>query len=205
MTRGDAWPTGRTVLWLLGLLSLVSVTWTGLAGYAAALFSVYMAQHMVLSMLTPILLLLAAPIMLTLRAFPLLGHQLMLIHFLAVGLLFSGPILAIDLWPRRSAAGLRLVELLIAVPFHALFGVIVMQTAYPLSRPSRTRAAHSGSTVTMAVFVQWIRSDRRGAARYDSQAVRGGDAALARYNDALRQMHERTSGYSPLKQGFTSP
>jgi cytochrome c oxidase assembly factor CtaG len=26
-----------------------------------------------------------------------------------------------------------LVELLIAVPFHAFFGVIVMQTAYPLS------------------------------------------------------------------------
>jgi putative copper resistance protein D len=57
----------------------------------------------------------------------------MLMHFLTVGLLFFGPILAIDPWPRRSAPGLRLIELLIAVPFHAFFGVVVMQTAYPLS------------------------------------------------------------------------
>jgi cytochrome c oxidase assembly factor CtaG len=139
-SRGDAWPVGRTVSWLLGLGSLVSVTCTGLAGYASALFSVHMAQHMVLSMLTPILLLLAAPITLALRALPSrghlrrgllsvlhsrfarlishpgitvsafvvslfglyftelldvamrshVGHQLMLIHFLAVGLLFLG-------------------------------------------------------------------------------------------------------------------
>jgi putative copper resistance protein D len=60
-----------------------------------------------------------------------LGHQLMLVRFLVVGLLFFGPIRAVDPWPRHSAPGLRLVELLVAVPSHAFFGVAVMQTGYP--------------------------------------------------------------------------
>jgi putative copper resistance protein D len=38
-----------------------------------ALFSVHMAQHMVLSMLAPILLLLGAPITLALRVLPAAG------------------------------------------------------------------------------------------------------------------------------------
>jgi cytochrome c oxidase assembly factor CtaG len=144
-----------------------------------------------------------------------LGHQLILVHFLAVGLLFFGPILAVDPWPRRSAPGLRLVELLVAVPFHAFFGVTVMQTGYPLSNTFAvsTRALGSdpiadqaigggiawgfGETpilfVTLVVFAQWVRSDTRAARRFDRQAVRDGDAALADYNARLQRLHERQS------------
>ena len=266
--RGDAWPAGRTIGWLLGLASLLAVTCTGLASFATALFSIHMVQHMVLSMLTPILLLLGAPITVALRALPAagpagaprrvllavlhsrfatvishpgvtvtvfvvslfalyftnlldvamathLGHQLMLIHFLTVGLLFFGPILAVDPWPRRSAPGLRLIELLVAVPFHAFFGVIVMQTGYPLSdtfsasartlgvEPLADQATGGaiawsfGETpiliVTLIVFAQWVRSDTRTARRLDRQADRDEDAALTTYNAQLRRLHDQQS------------
>jgi len=66
--RGDRWPVGRTVAWMIGLLTIVVVTMSGVATYSPILFSVHMAQHMVLSMLTPIFLVLGAPITLALRA-----------------------------------------------------------------------------------------------------------------------------------------
>ncbi|MFD7833229.1 cytochrome c oxidase assembly protein [Kitasatospora sp. NPDC059803] len=66
--RGDRWPVGRMVGWAAGVGSLILVTCTGLNDYGMVLFSAHMIQHMVLSMLTPILLLLGAPITLALRA-----------------------------------------------------------------------------------------------------------------------------------------
>ncbi|MEU9075966.1 cytochrome c oxidase assembly protein [Kitasatospora sp. NPDC048538] len=66
--RGDRWPVGRTVGWVAGVGTLLLVTCTGLNDYGMVLFSAHMIQHMVLSMLTPILLLLGAPITLALRA-----------------------------------------------------------------------------------------------------------------------------------------
>ncbi|WP_436789625.1 cytochrome c oxidase assembly protein [Yinghuangia sp. YIM S10712] len=66
--RGDRWPIGRTIAWLAGVASILLATSTGLAVYGNALFSVHMVQHMILSMLSPILLLLGAPITLALRA-----------------------------------------------------------------------------------------------------------------------------------------
>jgi putative copper resistance protein D len=66
--RGDAWPVGRTVSWFIGLLTIVVVTMSGVGTYSPILFSVHMAQHMVLAMLSPILLVLGAPVTLALRA-----------------------------------------------------------------------------------------------------------------------------------------
>ncbi len=69
-TRGDRWPAGRTVSFVLGLVTVVLMTGTGIGGYGMRLFSVHMLQHMVLSMLSPVLLLLGAPITLALRTLP---------------------------------------------------------------------------------------------------------------------------------------
>lgn len=66
--RGDAWPRGRTVSWGIGVILLVLATQSGVARYAPVLFSVHMAEHMVLSMLVPIFLVLGAPMTLALRA-----------------------------------------------------------------------------------------------------------------------------------------
>ncbi|WP_425556311.1 cytochrome c oxidase assembly protein [Kitasatospora nipponensis] len=68
LRRGDRWPVGRTVAWTLGVLTIVAVTCSGLNDYGMVLFSAHMIQHMVLSMLVPILLLLGAPITLALRS-----------------------------------------------------------------------------------------------------------------------------------------
>ena len=68
--RGDDWPVGRTVAWLAGCLALLLATSSGIGRYAAAMFSVHMAEHMLLGMLVPILLVLGAPITLGLRTLP---------------------------------------------------------------------------------------------------------------------------------------
>ncbi|WP_328497821.1 cytochrome c oxidase assembly protein [Streptomyces sp. NBC_00414] len=72
--RGDAWPVGRTVAFATGVLSVMLVLCTGLNDYGMVMFSVHMVQHMVISMLSPILILLGAPITLALRALPTAGR-----------------------------------------------------------------------------------------------------------------------------------
>jgi cytochrome c oxidase assembly factor CtaG/putative copper export protein len=72
--RGDAWPKGRTVAWLLGCLALLFVTSSGVGRYMPAMFSMHMAAHMLLSMLVPILLVLGGPVGLALRALPAAGR-----------------------------------------------------------------------------------------------------------------------------------
>ncbi|MFD1660050.1 cytochrome c oxidase assembly protein [Streptomyces caeni] len=86
--RGDAWPVGRTVAFVTGVLTVLLVMCTGLNDYGMVMFSVHMVQHMVISMLSPILILLGAPVTLALRAMrpAARGHRgprellLMLLH-----------------------------------------------------------------------------------------------------------------------------
>jgi len=180
--RGVRWPVGRTISWLAGCASLFYVTASGLQTYGMGMFSLHMIQHMVLTMISPLLLLMGAPVTLALRVLPVVpgpagmprrlllgglhsrlaqavasplftvplfiaslyavyftpifddlmsttpGHTFMLLHFLVTGLLFFGPIIAVDPWPRRSSHGGRMLELLLPAPFHAFFGVIVMMS-----------------------------------------------------------------------------
>ncbi|MFG3708030.1 cytochrome c oxidase assembly protein [Micromonospora sp. NPDC047670] len=65
---GHRWPAARTASWLAGMLLLAAITNLGVARYAYVLFSAHMVQHMVLSMLVPILLVGGAPVTLALRA-----------------------------------------------------------------------------------------------------------------------------------------
>ncbi|ASW99905.1 MULTISPECIES: cytochrome c oxidase assembly protein [Mycobacterium] len=73
--RGDRWPPGRTVSWLLGCAALLFVTSSGIGRYMPAMFSMHMVVHMCLSMLVPILLALGAPVTLALRALPAAGRD----------------------------------------------------------------------------------------------------------------------------------
>ncbi len=66
--RGDSWPIGRTIAWLLGCATLLIGTSSGLGRYSPAVFSVHMGAHMALSMLAPVLLVLGGPMTLALRA-----------------------------------------------------------------------------------------------------------------------------------------
>jgi putative copper resistance protein D len=65
---GRRWPVGQTVSWVGGMLLLAAMTNLGVARYAYVLFSVHMIQHMVLSMVVPVLLVAGAPATLALRA-----------------------------------------------------------------------------------------------------------------------------------------
>jgi cytochrome c oxidase assembly factor CtaG/putative copper export protein len=68
--RGDHWPVGRAIAWYVGLAVLTFGTLSGLAVYGRASFSMHMTQHMTLSMIAPLLLVLGAPITLALRSLP---------------------------------------------------------------------------------------------------------------------------------------
>jgi cytochrome c oxidase assembly factor CtaG/putative copper export protein len=64
--RAD-WPVTRTIAWVAGMLLLAAVTSLGISRYSYVMFSVHMVQHMLLSMVVPILLVLGAPVTLALR------------------------------------------------------------------------------------------------------------------------------------------
>ena len=261
LRRGDRWPLLRCVAFLIGLALLLATTCTGLAQYGMYLFSAHMLQHMTLSMVVPLFLLLSAPITLALRALhpaaaqhtgprelllgllhsrfarvvasplftlPLfiaslyglyftpifdtlmrstVGHDLMLVHFMTVGLLFFWPIMGVDPAPHRSPYVIRILELFAAMPFHAFFGVAVMMSsslitttfAHPPASWGVDPASDQGTggglawafgelptiIVLLILFLQWSKSDEREARRTDRQADRDGDAELADYNAYL--------------------
>jgi putative membrane protein len=142
-----------------------------------------------------------------------LGHEWMLAHFLATGLLFFWPIMGIDPAPRRSSHVMRMLELFIGMPFHAFFGVAVMMSstliagffAHPPAAwhisPLADQNTGGGIAwafsevptilVLLALLVSWAASDRRAAARTDRQADRDQDAELAAYNAYLTRLAAR--------------
>ncbi|CAA9308385.1 MAG: Cytochrome c oxidase caa3-type assembly factor CtaG_BS (unrelated to Cox11-CtaG family) [uncultured Frankineae bacterium] len=77
--RGDRWPVGRSLSFLVGGLGTIAVaTMSGLAAYDASLFSAHMVQHMLLAMVAPVFLALGAPITLALRTLPLRPRRVLL-------------------------------------------------------------------------------------------------------------------------------
>ncbi|MGI5168572.1 cytochrome c oxidase assembly protein [Spirillospora sp. CA-253888] len=248
--RGDSWPVMRTVAWFVGLISIVIVTQTGVARYAPVLFSVHMVQHMVLNMLTPIFLVMGAPVTLALRALrpakirgdrgprewltavlhsryaafvahpavatiifvastfalyftPLfeaamrnhLGHIAMMVHFFAAGALFFWVLIGVDPAPRKLPYPGRILLLFVTMPFHAFFGIALMNLGEPLARGWYTavhpewavsilRDQHTGGAIawgfgeipTFIVLIvlafQWFFDDQRQAKREDRRADR---------------------------------
>lgn len=68
--RGIAWPAARTLAWAAGCLSVGAAVVGPLARLAHHDFTVHMAGHVLLGMLGPLLLVLAAPVTLLLRVLP---------------------------------------------------------------------------------------------------------------------------------------
>jgi putative copper resistance protein D len=68
--RGDRWPVGRTVAFLLAMLAAAVATISGIGTYDDTLLSDHMAQHMILSMVVPVAMALGAPVTLALRTLP---------------------------------------------------------------------------------------------------------------------------------------
>ena len=208
---GVSWPWWRTVAWIAGTGSLFAVTGTWLNGYSMVLFSVHMTQHMVLSLITPLLLLVAAPVTLALRTLPRgqgvsgVPRALLLngLHSRLARLL-AHPLFSIPLF-LASLYGVYL-----PVPFHAFFGVAIMMAsslvvdtfAQPPAGwgidPLRDQGEAGGIVwafgelptvlVLAVVFFSWASSDERRGKALDRAADRTGDAELAEYNARLRAM-----------------
>ncbi len=68
--RGDGWPVLRTAAFLVGLAILLWVTCGAPAIYGRVLFSAHMVGHMTLTMISPMFLVLGAPVTLALRSLP---------------------------------------------------------------------------------------------------------------------------------------
>jgi cytochrome c oxidase assembly factor CtaG len=120
---GRAWPAGRTVAFLAGLAVIAVALQSAVDTYDTALFSVHVAQHMVLTMLAPPLIALGAPITLALLAtgktarrrivrlvhsppLRLLGHPLLawLLFTLSLYALYYSPLFGLSLgnvWVHR--------------------------------------------------------------------------------------------------------
>ncbi|MEU4210919.1 cytochrome c oxidase assembly protein [Streptomyces sp. NPDC026206] len=265
--RGDAWPWSRVVAFVLGVLSVALVMCTKLNDYGMVMFSVHMVQHMVISMLSPILILLGAPVTLTLRALPAAGrgrkgprewlvallhsrymrvithpaftiplfiaslyalyftpifdflmesrtgHIAMMVHFLAVGLVFFWPIMGVDPGPHRPGYVMRMLELFAGMPFHAFFGIALMMASEPMIGTYMHPPASLGIDalddqkagggiawafseipsvlVLLALVYQWYRSEQRQARRSDRAADRNGDKELVAYNAYLASLNAR--------------
>jgi cytochrome c oxidase assembly factor CtaG len=76
--RGDRWPVGRTIAFLIGMAVFAFATMSGLAAYDTTLLSAHMVQHMLLSMVVPLSLALGAPVTLMLRTFSSRPRKLLL-------------------------------------------------------------------------------------------------------------------------------
>ena len=68
ISRGDRWSVLRLVSWLSGIGLVIWATNAGIAAYGQVSVGMHMIQHMVLSMVAPMLLVLGAPFTLALRA-----------------------------------------------------------------------------------------------------------------------------------------
>ncbi|WP_255946219.1 cytochrome c oxidase assembly protein [Streptomyces odontomachi] len=265
--RGDRWPVGRSAAFAVGVLTVLLVMCTGLNDYGMVMFSVHMVQHMIISMLSPILLLLGAPITLLLRALPVAGrgrtgpremllkllhsrfmkvvthpaftiplfiaslyglyftplfdflmesrtgHLVMMVHFLAVGLVFFWPIMGVDPGPHRPGYVLRMLELFAGMPFHAFFGIALMMASTAMIGTYQHPPASLGIDaladqtaaggiawafsevpsvlVLLALLFQWYRSEQRQARRKDRAADRDGDKELEAYNAYLASLSAR--------------
>lgn len=73
---GRSWPRVRTAAFLTGLGVVAAATMSGLSAYDDVLFSAHMAQHMLLTMVAPLLLALGGPVTLLLGAAGPRGRRL---------------------------------------------------------------------------------------------------------------------------------
>lgn len=139
------------------------------------------------------------------------AHLAMNLHFLLSGYLFYWVVIGIDPSPRRLPPVAKLGIVLVSLPLHAFFGVILMGTKSILGEKFYSNLAlpwridlasdqHMGGAITWAtgelplllvmisLVIQWSRSDERLARRQDRAADRDDDADLAAYNAMLAKM-----------------
>ena len=141
-------------------------------------------------------------------------------HFLLLGYLYYWVIIGVDPSPRRVSPFVKLAMLLGAMPFHAFFGLALMNSQEVLAAgwfgglglPWATNTLSDqrlggaiawGITelpllvVLIALLAQWARSDEREARRDDRRQDTPGNDELAAYNRMLAALAERSQAGAP--------
>ncbi|SEP46412.1 cytochrome c oxidase assembly protein [Amycolatopsis saalfeldensis] len=139
------------------------------------------------------------------------AHLAMNAHFLLAGYVFYWPVIGVDQAPRRIPPIGRLGMMFAAMPFHAFFGVILMNMQNVIGQLfySQLRLPWVGDLLTdqrlgggiawasgevpvllvlIALLVQWARADEREAKRKDRREENTGGEELAAYNAMLKNL-----------------
>ena len=172
--RGRAWPVGRSAAFAAALVAFSVATLSGLAAYDTVQFSAHVAQHLLLGMIVPVLLVIARPVTLILQAgsratqvttLRVLHHPVVAfltqpivafvafvstvwllyftplydlstrndavhlglhVHFVVVGVLFYGAVLATDPRPHAAPPATRVGLAFLALPAHAFLGIALL-------------------------------------------------------------------------------
>jgi putative copper resistance protein D len=155
------------------------------------------------------------------------GHNLMLIHFLIIGYLYFWGVMGVDPSPVRVKRGiramsspvLRILEIIVTVPFHAFFGVVVMMSVYlivgfyahpnPAWHVSALADQQVGGGIawgfteipTLVVlgvlFYQWQSRETRRNKTADRKIEADGDTERETYNQYLSRLASRDTGARP--------
>jgi putative copper resistance protein D len=140
-----------------------------------------------------------------------LGHFYMQLHFLAAGYLFYWVVIGIDPAPRKLGYPARLILLMASLVIHTFFALPMMMAETPMIADwyAKVRPPWLGDpvadthiaggiawgfgeiptlVVSLALAIQWARSDDREARRADRRADLDGDAQLRDYNARLARL-----------------
>lgn len=137
------------------------------------------------------------------------SHVGLELFFLVAGILFTVPLLSTDPLPRRQRPWGRAVDMLVEMPLHAFFGVIVMMSSATLVRTFARPPASWGVDVLadqrvagalawsygelpsvamlLIIFLRWEREERRTEAATSSLQPTS-DMALVAYNEYLDRL-----------------
>lgn len=140
------------------------------------------------------------------------GHEIMIIHFLAAGYLFSAALVGIDPGTKRYPPAISFLILLITMAFHAFFGISIMGATILIEGDwfgnmgqewiSAIDDQQLGGgiawgigeipTLLMAIIaaVHWNQQSEREAKRADRSEARTGDAELRAYNEMLERLNK---------------
>ncbi|WP_440899643.1 cytochrome c oxidase assembly protein [Actinosynnema sp.] len=142
------------------------------------------------------------------------AHVLMNVHFLMTGYVFYWLVIGVDRPPRPLPHLARLGMLFAVMPFHAFFGVILMNGQSVIAEAHYREVALSWLpdlmadqrlgggiawatgeipmlVVVIALMAQWAAADRKEAVRMDRRDDNDEDERLAAYNAMLAELSER--------------
>lgn len=142
-----------------------------------------------------------------------IGHVLLEVVFLIVGILITAPLVSSDPLPRRTSYPSRLFDIFLEMQVHAAFGLVMLFSLTPVVPYFATAAPESwevdpvrdqgiagilawtfGELPLLAMLIvtlaRWQRRDRRRAKRVQ----RRDDEATDAYNEYLLQLQQRANG-----------